>query len=278
MKIAISTLPFKTWSIDEVIKVCVDNGYDAIELRMDFHDWSDKFLPDSHFEELVKKVNDAGLVFSDLGSSVTRVNQYIAEDVANMRRLFEVANILGAKGVRIMLGNAHKLASAPKGPLEKDGIYKWLKEVDVIAGELGQQIWIETHNEYATGSMLNELFTANPELVNTKVIWDIIHPIEENETVEETMKLIYDKVVHLHIKDGVSWNDPEQLNYKYTKVGEGDMPIADIVAKVQAEGYDGYYSLEWESSWKAEIRDLNCDPEVIAGYPGLMRSFDTKKA
>lgn len=277
MKIAISTLPFKDWSIDEVIKTCVDNGYDAIELRMDFHTWSDKSLPDSHYQELVKKVNDAGLVFSDLGSSVTRVNDYLADDIASMRRLFEVSNILGGKGVRIMLGNAHKFASAPKGPLVLEGIYKWLTEVDAIAGELGQETWIETHNEYATGASLAKLFADNPQLKHTKVIWDIIHPIEEHEGVDETMETIYKHTRHLHIKDGVSWNDPEQLNYKYTKVGEGDMPIAEIVAKVQAQGYDGYYSLEWESSWKAEIRDLNCDPEVIANYPALMRSFDTKK-
>lgn len=277
MKIAISTLPFKEWSAEDVIKTCVESKYDAIELRVDFHEWSNKSLPNSHFEELAKKVHDAGLVISDLGSSLTNVDSYKPEYIEDIKRLFEVSNILGAKGVRIMLGNVRKLASQPIKPLDVDGMYKWLVEADKIAGEMGQQTWIETHNEYASGKALNKLYKDLPELKNTKVIWDIIHPVEEDETVEQTMDYILDQTVHLHIKDGVSWNDPEQLNYKYTKVGEGDMPIQEIVEKMQKAGYDGYYSLEWESSWKAEIRDLNCDPEVIGNFPAFMRSFDTKK-
>lgn len=272
MKISISTLPFKTWSADDVIKCCVDAGYDALEIRTDFHEWSDRHLPNSHFEELSKKIKAAGLDVVDLGSSVG-IPHYKQDGIEDMKRLFEVAEILGAKGIRIMLGHGRNFASMPILPIDVDGIYKWLLEVDELAGKAGKQTWIETHNNYASGASLAKLFN-DIELKHTKVVWDIMHPLEEDETIEQTMDYIYKHTAHIHIKDGHTWNDPEKLIWKYTKVGEGDCLIPEIVETVQKAGYDGYFSLEWESSWRQEIRDLDCDAEQIAAFPAYMRALD----
>ena len=43
-------------------------------------------------------------------------------------------------------------------------------------------------------------------------------------------------------------------SWKYTRIGEGIIPIKEIVEMIRLSGYEGYYSLEWESSWREELR------------------------
>lgn len=86
-------------------------------------------------------------------------------------------------------------------------------------------------------------------------IWDIIHPIEQGEAPETTWELLQGKIAHVHLKDGVKNADPDWIDYTYTRLGEGELPIKEIVALLQAKGYTGYLSLEWEKQWRPEIRD-----------------------
>lgn len=271
MKISISTLPFRHWEFDEVVQCCSSAGYDAVEIRMNFHTWSMVDLSNEHYEAIASKLKENGLSVVGLGSGVI-IPTYVEKDKTEMKRLFEIANILGAKGVRIMLGYVRNFVDEPVQPIYKEELYKWLLEVDEMAGEMGKEVWIETHNEYATGESLHQLYV-DMNLKHTKIIWDILHPIEDDESVEDTMGYLYDHLAHMHIKDGVSWNDPNKLLWKYTPVGEGDVPIQKIVHMLEAAGYDGFYSLEWESSWRKELEELNRDAEEIAAYPEYMRSL-----
>ena len=47
-------------------------------------------------------------------------------------------------------------------------------------------------------------------------------------------------------------------------MGQGDVPVPEIVARLRADGYDGYYSFEWEKKWAPEIEE----PEVA--FPDYM--------
>ena len=47
--------------------------------------------------------------------------------------------------------------------------------------------------------------------------------------------------------------------FKLCHVGDGDIPIAAIVKKLIEDGFDGYFSLEWEKKWHPELPD--CDTE-----------------
>ena len=66
------------------------------------------------------------------------------------------------------------------------------------------------------------------------------------EPYAETWNLIGKRVFHMHIKD-VSQKLPEPM-HDYCEIGTGVIPVEDIVKHVVANGYDGFFSLEWESS------------------------------
>lgn len=271
MKLAVSTLPFQSWSLDKAVQFCRSAGYEAIEIRMDFHTWSDSQLPDAHYKDVKRRIDAQGLTVSDLGSGIV-LNDYHDSDMKELLRAFQIAQLLHAGGVRIMLGNIRLSAATPLPPLNREGILRWLREADRLAGEWGREVWIETHNEFSTGKALYELFD-EAGLKNTRVIWDIMHPLERGEAPEETLRFLREKITHIHIKDGLPWNDPDKLIWKYTRLGEGIVPIQRIIHLLDAAGYDGFYSLEWESTWRKELAELDCDIPTIRQYPEFMKKI-----
>lgn len=269
MKLAISTLPFKDWSLENTLKCCKGAGYDAVEIRMDYHGWSDRSLSDGSYRAAAREIAESGLRVSDLGSGIV-LNEYHKKDLEELVRLLEIAELLHAEGVRIMLGNIRLRADTPVPRLDREGIIRWMEEADRVAGNCGKEIWVETHNEFATGKALNELYKETP-LEHTKVIWDIMHPLEQGESIEETMRYLGPKIVHVHIKDGLPWGDPVRLIWKYTRIGEGIIPIRQIMSLLDLADYQGYYSLEWESAWRKELEALQCDMQEVEAFPQFMR-------
>ena len=268
MKIAVSTLPFRTWPLERVLQCCCRNGYSALEIRMDFHPWSCTALVDDHYLEAYSQIRSAGLHVSNLGSGIVLAKDS-EEEFQKLIRLFEIADCLRTKGVRIMLGHIRLNRLWPESPLDRDGILRWLVRADQLARQSGKEVWIETHNEFATGRSLSRIFQEVP-LFSTRVIWDVMHPLEQGETVEETLDFLGNRLVHVHIKDGVPWDDPNQMIWKYTPIGEGVIPISKIIRLLRRRGYDGYYSLEWESAWRKELAELDCDEMQIRDFPGCL--------
>lgn len=109
---------------------------------------------------------------------------------------------------------------------------------------------------------------------NCKVIWDLLHPVEDGEPPEQTLAFLLAKCAHVHIKDGRPAKDPLVHDWVYTPVGAGALPIPQMVGLLMRNGYDGYFSLEWETKWRGELQELRLDPsDVPAEYARYMRSL-----
>ena len=98
---------------------------------------------------------------------------------------------------------------------------------------------------------------------NVKVIWDIIHPIEDFEQPQQTWEYIGDRIAHVHIKDGKVSSNPLKHDYEYTDLGEGELPIKEILSLLKKENFDGYISLEWESPWRDELKKYDNEIEAV---------------
>lgn len=239
---------------------------------MGFHDWSQLELSDFTYHEYAKQIHNSGLEVSDLGTSVRMIG-YKAESLKELERNCQIANILGCKGLRVMLGNRHKKFSDIVPSIDYPGLGKWLTEADQILDGYGTEIWVETHDEFATGRAFRS-FMDQYEFRHVKSLWDIMHPLEVGEKPEDTLKLIGGDLVHVHIKDGIPWEDPDRSSWKYTRIGEGQVPIREIVSLIVSTGYTGYFSLEWESSWREEIRGTGYEiPKMIEDFSKLMHDM-----
>lgn len=266
MKLSVSILSFQDWSLEEFLRTCSQNGISAIELRLNLSPWSTLDTEEAR-KDILDLLHKYNMTISDIGTNVC-VNTYKQEALEQLRRDMILAQSLGTKGLRIMFGSWRSRWSETGSVFDYEGICRWIIEADRMAEEYDREIWIETHYEMATGKMLRQLFD-DCKLQHCKIVWDVMHPLEQQESIPDTYAYIRDYLVHIHIKDGSPWPDPDLANWKYAIVGEGQIPLREIVNLVLADGYKGYFSLEWESYWHEEIRGLD-NSVILTSYPKFM--------
>ena len=252
MKRAFSTVACQNLSYREIVDCAVEKGIDAIEVRL--HK-GNTFFDLSEEEVMVAKayLEDMQITITDLGTGIALFD-YEPDKILAAKSAVDLALMVNTNSIRLFLGQ-FKTRFSEKSKFNYEGIVESLKEICQYASEKGVEIWIETHNEFSTGKVLKELIE-DVGYNNIKVIWDIIHPIEFGELPQETLKYLGDRIAHVHIKDGIRPEDPDLLNYIYCKLGEGELPIKEIVNLLEESGYEGYYSLEWENAWRPEIKDV----------------------
>ena len=83
-------------------------------------------------------------------------------------------------------------------------------------------------------------------------LWDLNHPFRMGESPGETARLIGSRTYHTHVKDS-------KQDGSYALLGEGDVPLRELVSVLHKGGYKGYLSLEWEKAWHPEL----AEPEVV---------------
>ena len=251
MKKAFSTVACMKADVEQIIESCHKYRIDGVEIRLDKDNSVIGRKCRDELEKLSEMFCRAGITVVDLGSSIC-IKEYDEKHTVAMQKILEYAEILGAKGIRVFLGNFAAKVNPELPKPDYEGIVKQLKEMCAEATKHNVEIWVETHNEFATGKVLKKLIS-DVNCDNLKVIWDIMHPIEDGESIEDTWSYIGDRIVHVHIKDGFDRNDPEWHDWQYTCLGKGALPIGSILKLLQNAGYQGYCSMEWEAAWRKEL-------------------------
>lgn len=250
VKRAFSTLACmdKTWK--EAVDAAVRADLQALEIRL-YEDGSIFGLRQEELNEFVSYLQKCGIGISDLGTSVVLFG-YEPEKIEQAKAAIRLAEQVKAGGIRVFVANSGKRVS-DLVVYDYDGIVKALKELCQYAFDHSVEVWVETHGEFSTGKSVAEILQ-DVDCSNLKVIWDILHSIERREEPKDTMRYLGDKIVHVHIKDGRKASDAGILDFVHTKLGEGEVPIRKILMLLEEAGYDGYFSLEWENAWRAELR------------------------
>lgn len=253
MKLTFSTLICPGYTAKELNELCCRFGFSGVEFRTGPN------------EELLENVN-----IIDIASSfcLFGYDEILLDKIKNTLIHMERNNIFA---IRIFLGNFRRRYDAPMRNIDYAGIVKMLREMcDFTKGE----IWVETHNEFATGKSLKKLIK-DVSRSNLKIIWDIMHPFEDGEQPEKTLEYIGEYIAHVHIKDGKRHQDPIWHDFEYTPLGEGEVPINNIINLLKQSKYDGFYSLEWENMWRDELKSLNWSvDEILSHYIAFMKKLE----
>ena len=251
MRKAFSTIACMKAKVEQLVKVCQSYHIDGIEIRLDDDNSVLGRSNRAELEALHEKFDQAGITVIDLGSSIC-ICKYEEQYTSDIRQILKYAEFLGAKGIRVFLGNFAAKTNVSLQEPDYEGIVRQLKEMCEAAVTYHAEIWVETHNEFVTGKILRQLI-ADVGYDNLKIIWDIMHPLEDGEGIEETWCYIGDRIAHVHIKDGFDRRDPEWHDWQYTCLGKGAVPIGSVIKLLERAGYQGYYSLEWEAAWRKEL-------------------------
>jgi len=102
-------------------------------------------------------------------------------------------------------------------------------------------------------------------------LWDLHHPYRfAGEAPGKTVQNLGAYIKYVHIKDSVMENG----EVKYMMMGEGDLPIDDMMLALASINYDGYVSLEWVKRWAAELSDAGI---VFPHYANFMSRYLEKR-
>ncbi len=87
-------------------------------------------------------------------------------------------------------------------------------------------------------------------------LWDMHHPYRDRgESADTTIKNLGAYVRHVHLRDSSD-------DGSYALIGEGTMPVSDMMRALSSINYDGFLSLEWKPEYLPGIDD----PSVIFPY------------
>jgi len=262
MKIAFSTLGCPDFSWTDIYSMAKDFGFDGIEIRgLGNEIYAVKAQPftESELPQTIKKLSELRLEIPCLSSGCCL--KFAEDEEKNFKEIVEyitLASKLGTPYVRI-LGD---LEPAPEGDVDDAVVLAALKRLVPVAEEKGVTLLVETNGVYSDTSRLCSLLN-NIASDAVGALWDVHHPYRfAGETPGKTIQNLGAYIKYVHIKDSVV----EDGVIRYRMLGEGDLPIDDIMLALRSINYEGYISLEWVKRWAADLDDAGIVFPNFANY------------
>ena len=162
------------------------------------------------------------------------------------RKSLEIASRIGFSAIRVF-GNS--IAGDHKACICRvaSGIYELCR----TAEKLGVNVLLEVHGDFNTLDRLLPIVSRCASSSSFGIIWDICHTHSSySDNWLEFYKPLAQYIRHVHLKD--------IKNGRQVLPGDGELPIRDIVSYMINDGYDGYFSLEWEKHWYRELPPIEC--------------------
>lgn len=256
MKLSFSTLGCPGWDLEQVIACAEENGIAGLEIRglsdvMDAREIA-AFQPENQ-GDTQKRLKQAGIPIIVFGTSCSFHDpEKLADALAEGKGAIDVCSEMGIPNIRVF-GNNIPQGDAPGETAKRvsDGI----AELCRYGADKGVSVLLEVHGDFNSVEALTPVVQALAQYENFGVVWDIAH---SDKVYKENWMAFYRFIRpytrHVHIKD--HFRPTEETPLRLVVTGAGEIPILEIVRRLEKDGYDGYYSLEWEKKWVPELSEL----------------------
>jgi len=228
-----------------------DIGFDGIEIRgLGNEIFAVKAQPftEAQLPQTVKKLSELRLEIPCLSSGCClKYAENADKNHEEIMNYIMLASKLGTPYIRI-LADAEP---GPTGDVDDNVVLAALQKLIPAAEEHGVTLLVETNGVYSDTErlckLLNEISSGS-----VAALWDLHHPYRfAGEKPEKTVQNLGAYIKYVHIKDSIM----EDGKPKYRMMGEGDLPIDDMMRALRSINYEGYISLEWVKRWAADLDD-----------------------
>jgi sugar phosphate isomerase/epimerase len=276
VKLAFSTLACPSWAWRDAISTARRLGYDGLEWRLVDGEFVTADFPEELAAEIGSATSEAGLGVPALDSSISLtaapgpLQDKVVEDT---RRLLHLARAFGAEFLRVFPG------TYPESVTEDDA-RRWVTEVlEAVrpdAARTGVRIALELHDSFGwdrakvrgvtcSGFVADVLRAV--DMPEVGVQWDLGNPFMEGESAAATWENVRPWLLYLQLKDMV---EQPGGGWRYVPIGEGQLPLRDVLAWIGGRDFAGWVSFEWEKKWHPEL----AEPEtVLPGYLAFMDEY-----
>lgn len=273
MKIAFSTLGCPNFSWPDIYSMAKDLGFDGIEIRglgEDIFAVKAKPFTDSQIEGTISKLSKLHLKISCFSSGCCLKYADKAEENFNIiSQYITLASKLSTPYVRILAD----LNPAPEDDVDDNVVLAALKKLIPVAEKNGVTLLMETNGVYTDTARLASLLSRAAS-DNVAALWDFHHTCRYgNESPGQTIQNLGAYIKYVHAKDSVMKNG----KVEYRMMGEGDLPIDDIMLALRSINYSGYISLEWVKRWAKDLSDAGIVFPQFANFMGRYADRDVTK-
>ncbi len=262
MKIAFSTLGCPDFDWPDIYSMAKDLGFDGIEIRglgKDIFAVQAQPFTESQLPETVKKLAKLRLEIPCLSSGCClKFAERAEQNHLEIVQYIELASRLGTPFIRILAD----LEPYPMGEVDDEVVFAALQRLIPIAEEKGVTLLIETNGVYCDTARLRTLLD---RLASDTVaaLWDTHHPYRfGGESPGKTVHNLGAYIKYAHIKDSIMDNGAVH----YRMMGEGDMPIDEMMRALRSINYEGFVSLEWVKRWAPDLSDAGIVFPQFANY------------
>ena len=258
MKLSFSTRGWPGFSFEEMLDTASDMGFSGVEVYNlhSFDSLTEKGAPFHKYNTALtaRKLREKQLSIPCFDTSCD-----ISSDIS------AVDTVIGLMEIARNANVPYVVVCALKD--DEDAVRLALSELLKKAEQLSVSILVKTSGIYSDTSRLRSLLEsfASDRLA---ALWDVHHTYRDSgESSDDTIKNLGAYVCHVHVRDS-----DEKGNYQL--IGEGSLPISDVMRALSSVNYDAFISLEWKPAW---LEGLD-DPEVIfPHFVNYMSSFHSTR-
>ena len=269
MKLSFSTKGWHNSNFDEFCDIAVDLKFEGIEL----HNINNRLFTekDGAFHgyasaATVRKLYEKKLqlpcidALCDIGNA-----DIINEAIDETKKCIEIASNLNIKFIRIKAEMSENADDA------FENCAAFIKKVLPLAEAKGITLVIETSGLFCNTAKLREMldrFACD----NLAALWNMSEAyFGGGESAEAIIKNLGAYVKHVHINDAKKTEN----GIEYCLIGEGELPISEMMMALRSVNYDGFISLVWDPMWCEELQDLDI---IFAQFVGFMKQYsDTSR-
>ena len=246
-----STLGCVDYTLDEILALADCFGIPALELRgMDGGIQPAQipaFAPDRIADTAARIA--AAVRPTVYGSSIALTDA--ARDEAKLQSGLEEIDIAAALGFPAVRAFGNRFIDGDEAASVRAAA-DVLHRLCAHAAPLGIEILLEVHGDFVRAQTYAALFAAVRDIPNFGIIWDVAHTDEPyGDDWLPFWQTVAPYTRHVHVKDHhrATADTPKTLCLP----GEGDIPLIPILRRLQADGYAGCVSLEWERKWHPNL-------------------------
>ena len=268
MKLSFSTKGWHGRSFEEFCAIAKELRFSGIELHNVFNPLfthKDSAFHDYATAATLRRLYEMKLSVPCIDSICDPADPDTRE--ASLKEIGECIRI--ARNLHIPNIRIHAVAGG-EGAVET--VKDFMQTILPTAEEAGITLLLETSGLFSDTAKLRDMleqFACD----SLAALWDMYATyFQAGELPERTIENLGAYVRHIHIKDAKR----EGEGTRYCLMGEGELPVKDMILALRSVNYDGFVSLEWVPEWYPELDDMQI---ILTQFESFMSQFsDTSRA
>jgi sugar phosphate isomerase/epimerase len=267
--LAFTTLACPGWSWEQILQEAVEYGYQGVELRsVEGKTDLTKATPftGDRLSATKRQLADRGIAIPCLDTSC-RFDQKasLASNIDEGKRHIDLAAALNAPYIRVF---GDRIPDEQSRQQIIAQVIEGLLALAQHAEGTSVQVLLESHTDFARSQNLIDVFQA-VHSAHAGVLWDVHHPYRFfAEPLAETYAKLKGLIRHVHLKDSIVTDG----GVRYCLIGQGNVPVAEVLQLLSSGGYNGWIAFEWEKRFHPEIEE----PEIA--LPDFVRVLRAAEA